>query len=379
MTDLTVPRNSLGRLDHLGKGGTAVVYSAPDVAIPGVPSVVYKEYNRATLQHAGPALTNSLLPFVRFREKLDPKLRSGWDTRIVWPLRIVVDERGAATGILMPLIEQRFFQTIRARSGRVSQAPREVDLLFGPHSDLARIGVAPIHDRTRLVLVARIATVYALMHKRGVVVGDVSARNIVYDPAASSPAVLIVDADSARIRGSRSAFSSQPHTPHWEPPEALAAMRALAAARKAGAPPSELQRYVNRVQVQNEATDVYKFGLMVLRILTPARGTSVNRDPARAIRILRQAHGLPAADLMASSCAVTPTDRPSMRDWHMVLTGRNIAPSGSPPTVDVRSQEESASPSARSRLEDGQVNGNWVYVEGTGWTRRRPASANPAP
>src|SRR4051812_25120014 len=92
MDDLTVPRSALGPLRQLGKGGTALVYRAPRFAMPDVGDVVYKEYKKSTRDHAGPALKPGLLAFARFRETLVDRQRTLWDERIVWPLRVVVDD-----------------------------------------------------------------------------------------------------------------------------------------------------------------------------------------------------------------------------------------------------------------------------------------------
>ena len=112
---LTVGRAELGPVEYLGKGGTATVFRVPGFAIAGTDDIAYKEYKQATRVQAGPSLLSGLLTLVRLRMKLEPEQRDRWDQRIVWPLRVVTDDTGAACGILMKLIPPRFFQTTRQR------------------------------------------------------------------------------------------------------------------------------------------------------------------------------------------------------------------------------------------------------------------------
>jgi hypothetical protein len=366
---LTVSRSALGRLEQLGKGGTATVYRVPDFSVADADVTVYKEYKQSTKAHAGPSLLPGLLSLVRFREKLVVPQRRLWDERIVWPLRVVTNDEGAATGILMRLIPSRYFQRTVGRTGAEAARPREVEKLFGSPTDMARIGMAEVDLGTRLGLIVQIAATYAMMHRAGVVVGDISGRNMVYDSSGSRPQVLVVDADSARVEGTRSAFSNQPHTPHWEPPEALQAARALRHARRGSGTPSaggDIGRLSNTTVVQSKATDVYKFGLLVVRILDFGRQRSVNRDPSIATGILRRAFGAEAGALLTRTLSADPTQRPELREWYLLTHPGSTKRATATPT-------QRTAPAAPT-IADGQVNGAWVYVEGIGWIRRSQAA-----
>jgi serine/threonine protein kinase len=365
--DLQVKRLQLGPLVKLGKGGTAIVYRLPQFSLPDFPNLVYKEYNEKTKALAGPSLGGGLTRFVRFREKLPARQQKSWDERIVWPVLVVVDdEDGAASGIVMPLIPQRFFHNFVRHSGPPESRPLEVDTLFGDDETMMRVGLPQIGVRTRLQLISKVAIAYGMMHREGVVLGDISARNIVYDPNQNDPAILVVDVDSARVAGTRSVFSSQPHTPNWEPPEALKASEAL---RRGGAglPSDRRDTLKNTWSIQSKQTDVYKFGLMVVRILDHGRGRAVNREPGPAQRILQAQVGASAAKLLDGSLAANPKDRPSMRDWYEVLSGggaRRAPESGARPPVGSTSN---ATP--KTGIPNGHRVGKWVWKEGTGWIR----------
>jgi hypothetical protein len=369
MTDLTVPRSALGPLQQLGKGGTAMVYRTPLFTLPGFSDVVYKEYKKSTRTHAGPSLLPGMLAFARFRETFADQQRRLWDERIVWPLRVVVDDDGAATGILMRLIAQRYFQPLVNRSGERYSKPREVDMLFGSPGDIMRTGMPAVDLRARLSLISQVAATYAMMHKANVVVGDISGRNVIFDPTGPRPNILVVDADSARVAGTRSVFSSQPHTPHWEPPEALLADAALRTVRRTG-PPEQISRLMNARSVQNKATDVYKFALMAIRILDCGRGRSINRDPSQAATVLRGTVGASAAAVITRCLADEPQARPPIREVYETLnpSRRTPAPAAAPPAPLQPTFPASPAPA----MPEQTTVGSWHLVEGTGWVRHRP-------
>lgn len=360
--DLVISRRTLGDLEFIARGGTATVYGLPHLradalGVDAPQGMAYKEYTPKIREQAGPGLAPGLRAMVAVRGRLDPRQRLRWDQRIAWPVRLVVDDAGAATGIVMPLIPGRFFQRITPRSGGVHSEPREAQKLFGDVATMRRIGIAPVLQEVRVELVAHIAYAYALMHFAEVVAGDISGRNLVYDPDPAGPAVMLYDADSARLIGSSSPFGSQPHTPRWEPPEALAARRSRAPGAAAA------------LTAQSKATDVYKFALLAVRILDYGIGRAVNRDPARAAPVLRRARGAHAADLLLASLSERPADRPAMRDWHDALRRTNGRADG-PVPVRPGPRPAPPPPGDGDRLVDGMVVGDWVFRADSGWHRR---------
>ena len=347
--DLVIPRASLGSLEQINKGGTAVIYGLPDLSPADLGVVAeglaFKAYTAATRRAAGPGLRPGLRSLVAFREhRLDLEQRRDWDREINWPVRVVADDDGEAAGIVMPLIPFRFHQRILRRNGPPTLAPREVNMLFGDAETMRRIGLSPVRIDVRMRMVRRTAGVFRRMHEHNVVAGDISARNLVYDVAGDEPAVLAIDADSARVAGTRSAFSGQPHTPHWQPPEALAAERAYLSSGGAVR--------LDARTAQSMRTDVYKFGLLVIRVLDYGRQRSVNRDPARALGVLRRQAGAQAAEMLTRTMSERPADRPTMAEWCEVL------------------HPEARRPTATGGPAPGGRLGNWVYVEGHGWERR---------
>ena len=334
--DLVIRRRTLGHLEYIGRGGTATVYGLPDLTaetlgVDAPQGLAYKEYTARIREAAGPGLAPGLRAMVAVRGRLDPKQRSRWDQRVIWPVRLVVGDDDTANGIVMPLLPERFFARIMLRAGPQSM-PRAVEKLFGDVETMRRIGIAPVSQEVRVELVAQIAYTYALMHFGNVAVGDISGNNLVYDPDPGRPAVMAFDADSARLIGSISPFGSQPHTPRWVPPEG-----ALVA--------------------QSRTTDVYKFALLAVRILDYGIGRAVNHDPVRAVPVLRRMRGPRAGQLLLASLSDRPDERPTMRDWHEALRHESGRDDGPAPT---RRVPRAAPPPPRDgdRLVDGMVVGD---------------------
>jgi hypothetical protein len=378
----------LGRREPLGRGGTALVYRVPDLRLPELPGTtfVYKEYKASILKKAGPALTPGLENLVRFRGKLPDRQRAAWDARIIWPTRLVVDDAGEAAGIIMPLIPPRFFHDFQKRTGEVRRDPREIDTLFGDPDALRRAGLPPVDIPTRLSVVREIAYAYAMMHRGKIVLGDISGRNVLYDPNPTKPTIVVVDVDSARQIGTKSPFGLQPHTPNWEPPNALDASRMLQSkSLTATMSGPDRTRLENTRWTQSTETDVYKFALIVLRALDFGRGATFRRDPAVAVKVLRQHLGADAADLLPRSLSRHDADRPLMKEWYFALErGTGGAPTRQQPSARTwpkvplltrRAPSPATTPTPRTApagdggLQVGERRGSFVW-DGSGWVRQ---------
>jgi serine/threonine protein kinase len=204
-----------------------------------------------------------------------------------------------------------------------------------------------------------------LLHELDLVFGDVSSKNVAFSLSAK-PRIMLVDTDSARKKATRGAFGAQPHTPMWEPPEALGAKRQLDYFKRLGTgSPGELSKLSHTWQRQTTETDVYKFGLMVVRVLDYGRQRTQNRRPDKAGRVLRSRVSGAAARLLDRTLGDDPKARPTMDDWYQTLRGRTVslAPSsrtGSP-----------ASPAGKPADPDAstQTGTGWRRVPGTGWVK----------
>jgi hypothetical protein len=132
------------------------------------------------------------------------------------------------------------------------------------------------------------------------VFGDLNAKNELFrlHPA---PTLMLVDCDAVRIRGSAPVVR-QLNAPDWAPPEGA---------------------------VLSQATDLYKFGLFVVRALSPGPQASTARDPRRVYDIL-DAEG---RALVTQALSATGRERPPAAAWRNYF-GKRTAPARGTPSAN---------------------------------------------
>lgn len=149
-----------------------------------------------------------------------------------WPLARVVDGR-AVKGFVMRVVPQAFW-------GDAAAGPRLRELQYLLYKPKPMWGdIAPPDAEGRLRVARNTVGLFRLLHDRGLTVGDVSMKNLLWSPAGE---VFLLDCDGARELGERPVLP-QTHTPDWNDPLE---------------PPTgpELD------------TDRYKLALLVARVLT---------------------------------------------------------------------------------------------------------------
>lgn len=287
----------LGSREEIGAGGMARVFALPELFLPEAPdaSWVYKKF-RPKVRPVAPYGLQSL---VRLLDQMPQTQRAALQRHFNWPVRVVTDREAGASGVILPLLTDSFFIDLRLSSGTRKRKPAELQFLFMDASYCARVGAPNVDDGQRREICRSLVYAMALLDRADVVYGDLSARNVLFR-VSPRPGVMLVDCDAARCRGDTAAFGKQPHSPDWEPPEAIRARR-----RRDGA----------AYTIQNKATDRYKLGLAILRILTPGEGSSVNTDPSVAKRLV-PTH---IYTLLVRSLSEDPEARPSAKTWYQEM------------------------------------------------------------
>jgi hypothetical protein len=199
--------------------------------------------------------------------------------RVAWPTKIVTDA-GASVGFLMPEVPAEFLVPIALPSGARQSVLAGFQLLLNPPSYLARLGIS-VTERDRYLLLAEIAESLALFHRYDIAVGDLSPKNVLFS-LTPSPRCFFVDADAMRLAG-RGAMD-QAETPDWE------------------------ISTVSSEELATLATDRYKLGLLVLRLLA---GDQSTRDPGALPPSVPPA----VRGLIVGALAVSPASRPAAADW----------------------------------------------------------------
>ncbi|MGW5054912.1 hypothetical protein [Actinokineospora sp. NPDC004072] len=278
----TVGRGQLGEVGRLlGRGGEAAVYELPKFSLPDRPgALVFKEYRRA---HTEPGRLRTI---VAVRGGLDLQRRDTVDRLAAWPCR-VVEDGGDVVGVVMPRIPAAYLADVKLPgSNTTATHAREVQNLFIDPVRMARLGHEAPSMRERISLCRDMAAALAFFHDElQVVFGDINHANELY--RLQPTGVFFIDCDGVRPRGVV-ARHSQLNSPDWVPPE-----------------PGPLTR----------ATDLYKYGLFVLRCLLPGADASNNTDPAPAAAVLDAA----GVDLLTRALHPDPAVRPTAREWRRHL------------------------------------------------------------
>lgn len=293
MTEHVLDRAQLGPLgDLLGEGGQAKIFRAPGLSLPDAPGpLVFKQYKQG---HTPP---HGLHALVARRRGLDPTKLARLDSLAAWPLRIV-QEHDTVCGAVLPLIPDSYFQTrVLPGTGKRDRGPREIQNLFVDASLARHVGMPEVTLAQRLQVCRDFASALHLLHGLDLVVGDLNPKNALFR-LDGRPSVMLLDCDSIRIKGSM-AVVAQLNFPDWAPPEGA---------------------------VLSQATDRYKFGLFVLRCLSPGPQASTWRDPRRADAALDEE----GQGLLRAALGERPADRPTAQDWgfylHWRVTGQRVAP-----------------------------------------------------
>ncbi|MCX4094634.1 hypothetical protein [Nocardia sp. alder85J] len=285
--------SALGKRVKIATGGQGSVSTAPNAHMQFAKTLVYKEYKPDKLVDVDVAVLESMpahlesLPFGAGTELL---------SLVAWPCRLVEDDAtGAVLGFVMPSIPDRFFVDMMKSSGP-ARVLGEFQHLLNDDSFIARRGI-PLTDRHRYELLGETARALTVLHRHGVVVGDLSPKNMLFS-LSPTRAVYFIDCDAMRLHG-RSALP-QLETPGWE-------VRVV--------DPAE--------ELATVASDSYKFGLLALRLLT---GDQTTRDPAR----LPPTVPAPVRDLVRSALVKDPAARPVAADWVRQLAQAAAAASTRP-------------------------------------------------
>jgi hypothetical protein len=179
-------------------GGQGRVHPLPDH-----PGWLYKRYHDTT-----PVDPDGLLALVEWRRQLTGRDRRIVDVRTAWPQYVV--EHPGGHGVVIRRAPARFFHVF---------GDEEVgtDLQFACLDTATWGGAGPAGPRTAVAIVYRYAQVLDVLHRNGVVYGDMSHTNMLWTSAPGWPGVFVIDCDAAWLTtGPRGVPFSE--TPPWIDP-----------------------------------------------------------------------------------------------------------------------------------------------------------------
>ena len=296
----TVDRAALGPMTEIAAGGFGIVYRLETFRLPGYGPLAYKEF----LAPPDPPTAANLEQIITFHDRLPAARRAIVDGCAAWPLRVVVD-RGAVVGLVMPLVPEDFFFVQQLPSGKPDKRPIAAQWLIVSQAKVHQAGAvapAPGELPDRLVLCAKLAHVLGVLHRDGLVYGDLSENNVLFTMV-RPPRIMLIDCDAA---AAPSSGLVQSHSPNWVPPEITK----------------------GRQRHQDAVTDCYKLALFILRCLSPGDYVSQTTDPDRMKGVL-DGEGV---RLIRSGLSADRSGRPTAKQWYGYLT-RYLADLTQPPLV----------------------------------------------
>ena len=225
---IEVGRLQLGAV--LGSGGQGRVVAVDNYQIDGRWPAVLKTYNNSVALDV-----RGLEKIAAFPDQLHHNNRD-WLTAVTsWPQAIAMDN-GNVCGFLMRAVPDIYTFDFMTRTQGSKARLSTVEFLLNSDSYVRSTGIS-ISDRDRLNLLANLGDTISRMHALGIVVGDLSPKNLLFNFRSYSGCFLI-DCDAISLRG-ESALQ-QVDTPGWEIPTGE--------------------------EKGTEASDAYKFGLLAIRL-----------------------------------------------------------------------------------------------------------------
>ncbi|MEV6851590.1 hypothetical protein [Actinoplanes sp. NPDC051411] len=317
---MSVDFDRLGPMKRIASGGAGTVYRLDGFQLPGYSgALAFKDV------HPVPQLTDaqraealrSMVSAVAIRDAMAAGDQAALDRYTVWPLA-TVERRGATVGIVMPLLTDDFFVTATPSGAPSKRLVFEFSYLSTSDNFMRNLGIdrTPMNDPlVRLSLNAQLTFAIALLHKHGMVYGDLSLKNAAV--AANPPRLKLLDCDAAASLSDHA--RKQMHSPNFKPPE-----------------------IANRSQqLQDLETDVYKLGLCILRSLVTGPGVTQLTDAKELART--NALDATGVDLVTRAVSDVRTARPTAKDLCLYLE-RTVLAQANPPRIRAAALDRDAMP-----------------------------------
>jgi hypothetical protein len=274
---------SSGQMVELGRGGEGAVFKVPNLG-----DKVYKEFLAAS--YTSPD-HSALTRLIDLQNQWTPEEKVWLTNRTVWPETIVLDN-GNLKGFVMPGIQRRYFRKhgIRLNPKTVLCEWNYLSLRTKFHNNPNIVTEVPrVTPPDALALVHDFAKTMKILHKYGVIIGDISGKNLLWTDTPSFQ-VMVIDCDSFRIMG-QGGVASPKQSPDWDDP------------------------HLNGKPTSQES-DIYKLAIAAFRAIW-ASGTDRPSAPSYVVPAAPQGVPDEVRGLIARS--LQPTGRPTAEEWEKVL------------------------------------------------------------
>jgi hypothetical protein len=318
-----VLEGDLGARTRIGGGSSTEVERVEAFTVPGYHGgLAFVREREGAAAHWHPEQVAKL---AAWRAGLGARERDVLDGVAAWPLAGVANEGGDVVGCLVPLAAHPFYFVATVDDGEgegngVGKTTRNTRWLVSAPKRARRVGAGSVGERdlvARSTVLARVCVLLEMLHRSGIVFGDLSERSVLFsagDGVGDIAQAFVVGCEGAAFEADR---VLQRNSAGWAAPETLE--------RSEG--PDDATADTSRApSAQTVASDRYKLGLLILRVLAPSGdGLERSRDADRVLGVLDTVGQLMLADALGDE----PAKRPSAAEWYQYLRGvivENLAP-----------------------------------------------------
>jgi|688.fasta_scaffold27218_2 hypothetical protein len=207
-----INEETLGLLDdRIGDGGEGEVFR-----IPNMPGQVYKKFKKsvsADISEVG------LIETIKILETFSSEDKKYIESRTVWP-HTLVRRDSRVSGFIMPILGSEFF-CLQGQAASPIETFSDWNKLSYRDITAANLNIytslpnlsEPSHRLELLKLLLDLTKIFSVLHKYGVVIGDVSGRNLVWT-IEPEPRVVVIDCDGLRKAGT-DAVTKAKQSPDW--------------------------------------------------------------------------------------------------------------------------------------------------------------------
>ncbi|MCS5733760.1 hypothetical protein [Herbiconiux daphne] len=316
---IRVREADLGARALIGNGAATDVHRLETFTVPGHHGgLAFVRVRDGAADHWDSAVLSRL---VALRWQLDAPARTTLDGLAAWPLAVVEGDDGEIVGCLVPLAAHPFYY-LPAEQKSQTKVPQQVKWLVIAPKRARRAGAVTVGERdlvARGTVLARVCLLLELLHRQGVVYGDLSDRSVLFGQDDIAEA-FVVGCEGAAFAGEQ---TPQRNSAGWAAPESFevpveSSFESGDASSAAGGDAQTDAAASRAPSVQTVATDHYKLALLILRVLAPAGdGLERSRDADRIGSVLDEV----GQRMMHDALGDDPEARPTAAEWYAYLRG----------------------------------------------------------
>lgn len=289
---------------RLGSGTQGKVYMYPIKTKSGdTRNVAVKIYSSKLLEDNDLQIETHLQRLLSAFKKIDPKEQKiirNTTTFIIGTIKF----NNKFKGYFMPMIPQKYRPKKKSLySDKINTVERTLAYALNDDDTRKRLQEPIINALGRKIIVLKLLTLFTILHKNNIYIGDISSNNIliyVDEIDQKKNSIMVLDTDSFRTKSSMFPLN-QPHTTGWIPPECKESE-------------TDFSKFF-----QDDRSDVWKMSILVLRLYYFGPQRTMIEDSNEALRRIASEISKDFSNIIKKGLSPNPDDRPNMAEMLKVL------------------------------------------------------------